>query len=121
VRLRRTEDGFTLIELLIVLVVIGILLSIAVASFLGFRERAENRASQATLREAVPSAHAYYIDNENSFSGMNETILKSQFDAGLSGVVVQSADDDSYCLRSTLNDNVWYGSGPPIDISQTAC
>jgi hypothetical protein len=50
---------------------------------------------------------------------MTESILKAQYDAGLSGIVVDSADGTSYCLRTTLNQRVWFGSGPPIEISQT--
>ena len=82
-RLRKEESGFTLIELLIVLVIIGILLAIAVPSYLGFKTRAEKAAAQSNVRAAIPSAEAYYADN-NTYATITEAGLRS-IDSGLAG------------------------------------
>jgi type IV pilus assembly protein PilA len=114
-RLRRrlaSSEGFTLIELLVVIVIIGILLAIAIPSYLGFRKQAQDTAGAANVREAVPSAESYFATN-STYVGMTQPVLKG-IDSGLSpSVSVSKQTATSYCLSAPGQNGVtWYYAGP---------
>ena len=61
-RRRDEEQGFTLIELMVVVLIIAILIAIAIPTFLGARQRAQDRAAQSDLRNALTAEKTVYTD-----------------------------------------------------------
>lgn len=61
----REEGGFTLIELMVVVLIIAILIAIAIPTFLGARQRAQDRAAQSSLRNGLTAAKTIFTDAED--------------------------------------------------------
>ena len=60
------KKGFTMIELIFVIVILGILASVAVPRLASTREDAEISATVANLRTLVSDASSYYVANGTS-------------------------------------------------------
>jgi type IV pilus assembly protein PilA len=127
-RVAQEESGFTLIELLIVLVIIGILLAIAVPSYLGFKDRANKAAAQANVRSAIPAAEAYYSDN-GSYTSMDINTGAAPNALGLKGIdqglqlpkVTSTASTYTLCAVNGGYHGIVSGPGGTITVATGAC
>ncbi len=74
--LLHNEDGYTLLELMVVILILGILFSLAVVTYAGVRNSGFDAEAKANLRHGVTAAQAYYTGNKADFSGMNALELE---------------------------------------------
>jgi type IV pilus assembly protein PilA len=143
-RERREDDdaGFSLIELAFVLVLIAILIGIAVPTFLGIRQRGQDRQAQSALRNALSVARAintdtgsYPADVATAVTQLNAAEPNLTFQAGaITGnlprtVRVAASSASSITLRALsasgtcfeLTDSFTSGTTGPSSVAATDC
>jgi type IV pilus assembly protein PilA len=89
-RLAAREDGFTLVELLVVILIIGILIAIALPTFLNQQNKAHDSAAQQKLNTAYKVAKSEETSNQGSFTDTGAPGAAVANDGTLGGAIVGS-------------------------------
>jgi prepilin-type N-terminal cleavage/methylation domain-containing protein len=119
------ETAFTLVELLVVLLIVGVLIGIAVPGYLNFQATSQSTAAASDVREVIPDANAYFVEN-SSYAGMTPESLRSTYDSGLvisssqsTGIVSAEPEGNgqSYCISAVSGGRWAHYSGPGGDVT----
>lgn len=72
------QGGYTLIELLTVVTIIGILATIAIPNYRGYRDKAKMVTVVSTLRQIRLAEEVYFTDNKRYFPDPGDTSLTNR-------------------------------------------
>ena len=110
--------GFTIIELLIVVVIIGLLASIAIPKFSATKDKAKMASVRSDLRNVMTAQEAYFADF-NTFGTLGQLQAASNFglSPGNTGSVVPGTSgytgtiENQSILTGLTQCTVEYGNG----------
>jgi type IV pilus assembly protein PilA len=130
------ERGFSLIELMVVVLILGILISIAIPVFMGARERSHNRAAQSNLRTGLAAALTVWAQSGTYASFDQATALAAEpsldwqgsgSDPGAGEITIQSvgAGGEELLLVTRSGSGTYYclvqlQNSPAFDKGQAA-
>lgn len=115
-KMAKHEEGFTLIELMVVILIIGILMAIAIPSFIAVRNRAYAASAKANRATAVKAIELYGTDHSGDYTGANAAALAALetsitfADSGTTAdeAVISGVGTDSYTITVTGRDGTAY-------------
>ena len=111
----RKRDGFTLVEILIVIVIIGILATMAMVLWHDKKVDAFVASMKSDLRNVAAAQEAYYSDNQTYASGVDQLAFRASTDVTItvSGTQVGWAGSASHSAVTGRTCALFYGTIPP--------
>jgi type IV pilus assembly protein PilA len=101
---RQSEEGFTLIELMVVVLIMGILMAIAIPTFLATQGSAHDASAKSNATNALTNEKAYYESNQvflDAPSATNGNTLDSNLPWGATTGTVAADGNNVAALAST--------------------
>ncbi len=117
--MRDGTRGFTLIELLIVVVIVGILASIAITRLGNTRERALTAAMKSDLRNLVSAEEAFFSNGQTYFGGAIPSAAMPYDPSQGVTVTLSSVTNSGWSAEATnpattKTCSIFVGTGTPI-------
>jgi prepilin-type N-terminal cleavage/methylation domain-containing protein len=112
----RRRSGFTLIEILMVMIILGILSSIALLKYLDLRATAQTASLAFDVRALTVAAFNYYADHEAWPPEAGPGQVPTGLTPYLSGELAVSLDRSDYTLDF---ENVAVGDSPLVGVAVT--
>ncbi len=116
-RLQESDSGFTLVELIVVVVIIGILSSIAIPSFQNASEKAKQKEASSLVSSYLKAAQAYYTENSltpNRSNHIGQYITVTGCRQG--NPQYCRTNNSSLINHSAASRNQWYSPNGHYDI-----
>ena len=104
---RRDEEGFTLIELMVVVLIMGILMAIAIPTFLSTRGSANDASAKSNATNGFTNEKSYYASNQDFLAATTTTAGNTMDDSLPWGTAL----GDVAAYTSTSNSDVLIVAG----------
>jgi type IV pilus assembly protein PilA len=120
---QEAEEGFTLIELMVVLLIMGILLAIAIPTFLGVTGSAKDKGAQSDLTNADTTGKVFYENNVSYIAATDSSPMSTGYlqsaEPQLQFVAqgaANSAKNQVWLAVSTNGNSAMYGTWSPTGV-----